>query len=567
MNRALEEKLQRGFDLACFLHADQATALAILTRAAEKLQVASAAQNKRLYYHAARTKVWLDDQHLLQRLIYIESEPFERRDEESGKVTVDQLVVRFVKHLVRITMKRNAFHVTLGISRVLHNYSTADTMTIDERIGNTIRDDSYYRSRKAKLMNELRERFAEFLRLERGPRGEERFESMLSAAPYRDLVKKSLEQFTPWSTPCSAAAGVSAMNDERPGHDEAEVARMHAVLHPSCYDRLARSLSLAPPEERLEIPAFSVENADRDRPDDRSHRLGQERIEAIKSHLVEEGRRRKKAAPDSMRVLVDGVERSRLHPVSGSRVRFRLGDDAELIEVVGDDERAPLLFATHLITDRERPVKTSIVLEGGQKFEFVLDGETAQITYRQTGFLKWPSGSIFLRPAFVAIALAVALAPWIVMRKDRIEPANVRVPQQPAQRSVTAPPPAPSQPAPTATDDLDATRDAGAAPVIALADIDALCIQMRGEMWPEVKALIESSLQSHGMPVVWCHDAEVALKVRTEGRTAVTVQLVDATGKVLWPSASQSGRRYDGTAREIAASLAADLRAAIPDRR
>src|SRR5215510_4865583 len=168
-NALTEESLARAFQLAYFIHGDKETALNIVTEAFAKLEVAAAAQDKRLYYTPTgratraerfRTKVSVGELHLLQRLVYVESEPYERHAEQSPDE--EDMLIYFIKHLVRITVRRNSFYVTLGLSRLLHNYSTADTMEMYDVLvqdPGRVRDDYYYRSRKGRLMKELKERF------------------------------------------------------------------------------------------------------------------------------------------------------------------------------------------------------------------------------------------------------------------------------------------------------------------------------------------------------------------------------------------------------------------------
>src|SRR6185503_2367632 len=145
---APDELPNRGFKLAYFLHRERNTALEIVTRALNKLQLAATAQGKRLYYRLtgrpdsrkARSKVSMGEPHLLQRLVYVESEEYERLKEAAAQdshahpgampATRTDLVVFFVKHLVRITTRRNSFYVTLGLSRLLYTYTTPETMEL-----------------------------------------------------------------------------------------------------------------------------------------------------------------------------------------------------------------------------------------------------------------------------------------------------------------------------------------------------------------------------------------------------------------------------------------------------
>ena len=151
-----EDVLNKAYRLAYFLHQDKSVATRIVAAATLKLNVAMAVQSKRLYYipvgrmsrgelrrtNGIRNKALFSDLHLLQRLIYVESEPYERQKERAAQCTPpdvhadgdpasdEDLLVYFTKHLVRITTKRNAFYVTLGVSRLLHSYSTLETMEI-----------------------------------------------------------------------------------------------------------------------------------------------------------------------------------------------------------------------------------------------------------------------------------------------------------------------------------------------------------------------------------------------------------------------------------------------------
>src|SRR5919205_3885273 len=108
-----DEVIQQAFALAFFIVGDEREALLVVREALGKLAVAAAAQVKRLYYAptrrtlrlrarpANRTKVSLSETHLLQRLIYVESEPFERaRELRREALRAEDLLVHYVKHLI-----------------------------------------------------------------------------------------------------------------------------------------------------------------------------------------------------------------------------------------------------------------------------------------------------------------------------------------------------------------------------------------------------------------------------------------------------------------------------------
>jgi lipopolysaccharide assembly LptE-like protein len=425
-NALMEESLARAFQLAYFIHGAKEAALSIAVEAFAKLEVAAAAQDKRLYYtptgRAARverfrTKVSVGELHLLQRLVYAESEPYERLAEQSpdGKSPDEEdLLIYFIKHLVRITVRRNSFYVTLGLSRLLHNYSTAETMEMYNILvqdPGRVRDDYYYRSRKGRLMKELKERFGDRLRVTRGARGEERFQTDDEPGRHVELARECLREFTPWSTDCAIPAGLDlgaeeirdlAFDSADPDGEHAiEVNRFHAALHPDCFARLAAGLNFAAPAERLTAPYFHMSkdrNQDQDRKPPwrsrRAPRLDEAEMDAVKKALAERSSRRKTVAAGLLRIIIDGSERARLDLDRASHAIFETNEGDELVEVRSD---GGLLLATYPLSHEnssktEGHQRSSIVLEGGQRISFRVvknaEDETAgaaiDISYRET---------------------------------------------------------------------------------------------------------------------------------------------------------------------------------------
>ncbi|MGH9753227.1 MAG: hypothetical protein ACREA2_10630, partial [Blastocatellia bacterium] len=513
-NSLMEESLARAFQLAYFIHGDRETALNIAAEALAKLEVAVAAQDKRRYYtptgraaHAERfrTKVSVGELHLLQRLIYVESEPYERQAEQSpnGKFPDEEdMLIYFIKHLVRITVRRNSFYVTLGLSRLLHNYSTAETMDMYNVLvqdPGRVRDDYYYRSRKGRLMKELKERFGDRLRVTRGARGEERFQTDDAPGRHAELARECLQEFTPWSTDCAIPAGLDPFAEEihdlafdgsDPDREHAiEVNRFHAALHPDCFARLTRGLNFASPAERLTTPCFSM-SKDRDqnrKPPRRSRRapeLDEAEMNAVKGLLAERSSRRKTAAAGLLRVIVDGSERARLDLDRAGRVRFETRENDELIEVRSADG---LLLAAYLLnqddlSEAEAPGRRSIVLESGQRISFATikkaDGETAgatiDLSYRETRLRRaaslglrrfacaltdaWRANRLAVKPAlaFSLLAIFVVLGLTLYWRaiEKRKESEWVKQPPTPAHV-------APPSPQPTASPAQNKRRDPG----------------------------------------------------------------------------------------------------------
>lgn len=406
-NVSRDEFANRAFQLAYFIHREPKTAVEIASRALNKLQLAATAQGKRLYYRLtgradarkARSKVSMGEPHLLQRLVYVESEEFERRKEaaahnSSTNVEVTpahqaDLVVYFVKHLVRITTRRNSFYVTLGLSRLLYNYTTAETMELYNLViqdPDRVHDDYYYRSRKAVLLKELSERFEGLLEVAKGTRGEQRWQPGPHNQQHHELVSESLRWFTPWSTPCVVPENLDPLNeliaplnfagrlaDEE---HEVEVNRIHATLHPECFARLAAANRLAPPGEKLELPNFLVNDDDSNNGNGSRlpPNLSDDDLETINVMLAHESARRKAAVASLYRVLVDGEQRAVINPAHSATTRLVVNDEAEVIEVYGSDEQGALLLGTHLLNFNGANNQTfSLTAEGGQSFSFTVN--------------------------------------------------------------------------------------------------------------------------------------------------------------------------------------------------
>jgi hypothetical protein len=441
MNKlSIDELLNKAFSLACFIVGRREDAVRTVEEAMARLDVTTAAQGKRLYYKSSastwvghekadryRNKVLFSEVHLLQRLVYITSEPYEQQQEQSSianPANEEQMLIHYIKHLVRITTRRNSFYVTLGLSRLLYNYTTAETMEVYNAViqdPERVKDDYYYRSRKGVLMQELKNRFGRLLEVARGPRGEERFRAAGQQGPLTGLVAECLSYFTPWYTPCLIPAGVDPIMDGitslssrgQKEEDRIEVDRNHAVLHPDCHERLIDSLGFESLTQRLEAPHFllSANNGRGGGTNGRNDRrqpaaLDQDELEEIKGHLDDQSSRRKRAFAGLLRVVVDGSERARLDLSRSSDARFTLDDDAEILEVRTMTDGGDLLLATHLFTHDEtlgerRATNASIVLEGGQKLTIAVasgthtDPAVVNVAYRETRILR--AAALYLR--------------------------------------------------------------------------------------------------------------------------------------------------------------------------
>ncbi|MBI3653498.1 MAG: hypothetical protein HY231_20910 [Acidobacteria bacterium] len=391
----VDAAMHHALQLAFFIHGDKATATQVAAQALSKLQLAAQAQDKRLYYtpsgraaaRSARTKVSLGEHHLLQRLVYIESEAFEKRREAEGQVDAEDLMIHFIKHLMKITLKRNSFYVALGLSRLLHNYSTAETMEIYNLVvqdPERVRDDYYYRSRKARLMTEMKERFGELIKATRQNRGEERFESDTLSGLSKPLVSECLEQFTPWQTRCilpekfdptrEVIKGLSFASKDPDAEHAIEVNRFHSLIHPDCYLHLVDALQFDTPANRLDIPRFYLAEKAQKPPRNRhSSNWSDTDMDDMKNHLREQAARRKSFSANLLRLLVDGVEQQTMDLRRATQSQLYVQGDAELMEVIGVNGKEEVLLAVRLFDEASvKNLRTAIRLEGGQEIAFTL---------------------------------------------------------------------------------------------------------------------------------------------------------------------------------------------------
>ncbi|MEK7833032.1 MAG: hypothetical protein AAB401_18225, partial [Acidobacteriota bacterium] len=209
-------KLERAYQLAFFILGNQEASEQIAVEAVDRLQMAVVTQDRRYYYipqgssrqlsraSGARSKVTFSELHLLQRLIFDETEPREK-EQEYAEFDDRQLLIHFLKHLVRITIKRNSFYVSLGVTRLLHHYSITEAISLHSIVmqnPSRAKDNYYWRSRKGQLLQEMKSRFSDVLMLTRGAYGEERFIPRPNQDRYADFVTHCLETFMPWETDC-----------------------------------------------------------------------------------------------------------------------------------------------------------------------------------------------------------------------------------------------------------------------------------------------------------------------------------------------------------------------------
>ncbi len=268
----------KAFRLAYFIWPNRSFALQITIKALAGVDQEFSNQKRRNDYEPLkrRTKVSKSRPQLLQHLILRESAspelflPSSQTVEMARHMSADDLLVRYITYLVRIAWRRSSFHVSVGIGRLLHDYSTAETRSITDLMTQSperLRDDAGYRLAKSVLMREMKQHFGPLLEIRRVTRGEQRFHSRCPTERERSLVKTYLEMLTPWETNCGVPEIFDPVFDPLPdltfkGRDPddehpVDMRRIHTILHPICYARTAQALDLDEPKYRLVLPCFT----------------------------------------------------------------------------------------------------------------------------------------------------------------------------------------------------------------------------------------------------------------------------------------------------------------------
>jgi hypothetical protein len=609
------EVLSRAFELARFLRPRREEALEIAQRALLALETAVAVQDKRLYYRpragdgrSRRSKVFLAEAHLLQRLVCAEAE---RALPSAG--SSEELVAGFVAAVVRRGMERNSFHATLAVTRILHDYTTregSDMHTLLVGPGPLGRAEDYWRARKHWMMAELKQLYGDRLHTSRGAHGEERFETLPEPGPLADVVRETLARLTPWETECPQSNRARALDDppdvwwrDDEGEDAREIERMHLVLHPDCFARLVAGLGLDSPDSRLAIPRFPAATLGGDdergggRPDrDTEAAISEDESRRVLAALDDQAGRRRRAPAGTLRILVDGVLAAELVPSRADRCAVRVAPEAGRVDVVSVPRHGQPALLAWLPLERTssgdafRPLSRRVTLEGGQRIGFLVrpdaaGGAEVVVDYAETAWARRLAlGARRLSLAGgrhgawvpVALVLAVAAVAGLLVRElGRSTPGGpTAAPASPgtAPRGVTSPVPAPTV-APSAR-----LRPLGEGPTrsvqrgprgASLAEVSLVWADVTGPGPDGFHGRLREGLTAAGLRLArGPEDAEAALQVEASPGSGpapvrLRVRLVNAAGAVLWPPGGQDWT-FAGTEGDAIVHLVRALRAVLP---
>lgn len=231
-------------------------------------------QERRSHYkpRGVPYKVVWDKASMFKLLILRMSEEYEKKQDSldapsSRNLFEEDLIVRYVKCLLFETMSRNSFHATIGVCKLLYNYSFRETEAIYTWLFPDFKDDAAFRRAKIRIKSSLSKRFGRYLEEDFGGITNEPNASTIPELNWKfQLVETTLELFKPTAISCLPTEffreyylweeQLTTTTSVTPDH--LEKIRIHVVVCPSCFKMLNLTLGHKLPSERLALPKFST---------------------------------------------------------------------------------------------------------------------------------------------------------------------------------------------------------------------------------------------------------------------------------------------------------------------
>jgi len=502
-----ESLVESGFQLAWFLCPERETALSILTGALNKLELQHGRESRRSYWrdkHLKRsiTRITRDQSDALQWLICFESEAYETAQEAERLPSLEQMLIRYIKSLVRITTAMSSFHVNVGLQRLLYYYTTEEAQRFYEALTERYLGADEYRRAKAALMQKLQQRFGSLLESSRGQHGELRFTPSEDQERWSKLLERCLALLTPWSTSgaCPIPSDFAVRSSQLPPQlsieasrsfnaDRIEINRCHAFIDPTCFGRLADALALDAPFRKLALPRFNMpKDADYSGPPP-AERLTNDEHEHINRLLEQESTRRRKAAPHGFRILLDGTVVATLGTEHRILKTVALLEGAELIEVFGMDSYCDLALGLCPVRYDESgafmTTELALPTRGGALRVTVVPDREAHTAVLSVEFEPQARRALFfdrerawlILPKFIVPALAALVLGFALGRFD----AGRRPTAMTSEQSVTKSPPTPAAaPAPQTARRTELAKQELAPPLEVLLVPDELVVRSAG---------------------------------------------------------------------------------------
>jgi hypothetical protein len=405
-----------AFELAFFIHANKEIAFFIAEDAVEDLTSVLTYQKKNrapadrlrgFWKWGERTRpirktLILDEYQMLQWLVYKHSEKWERQTEDENAFyapSEEDLIVRYIEHLVFLTARRGSFYVTLAVCSLLHQLDRRETRLFYDVLTQSdaarMKDAGYIGKQRLELLDKVFRRFERMVDIVKTSGGERQFLVRPGTDLTTDLVKESLRRFTPWGSSCVIKVGfdvtdipelyfseVAANEDDE---NLVEVNRIHTVLHPECLrkftERLGQYVGSLPNsdldkncnfhslDERIALPKFRNTKSEPPRPNRfETPSLQAEDYVRLRRTLDARGHRKKTFVPQLLSVYVDG-QWSYSFEAKNKNGRCVIGNEASFIEVRGSDTTGEVALAMLVRGSAQGnyEFEGSVVHAGGQK--------------------------------------------------------------------------------------------------------------------------------------------------------------------------------------------------------
>ncbi|CAM2009374.1 tetratricopeptide repeat protein [Acanthopleuribacter pedis] len=263
-------------------------------------------------------------------------------------------IKRYINYLLVLTMPHTAFHVGVGVMRLLFTYSNRWVLAVHEaQSPDATKDEAECSRAKSRWFKALEHHFEGQLKAATGAKGEKRFEPMAEPARLRDFVNEVLTHLAPWQADQLAA--------------DRELALIYELIEPKAFRALtAKAL---PHEETpaLRLPEMGG-SMEADRNDDGSG--GSTDLEAGMTTFYQRLNKlrglKKKQPPRAFVLKLDGKEQARVSVLG--ELTLPLGADARVFELWAElaGEAVPLAYSLLPGAGSEEPFCETIHLEGGQ---------------------------------------------------------------------------------------------------------------------------------------------------------------------------------------------------------
>jgi hypothetical protein len=423
--------LSLAFELAYFIHVSKEVAFFVAEDALEELPLMLGNQEKNRKPSDRMSGFWkwgersrpirqtvrLSESQMLQWLVYKQSESWERKSEAGSGLylpTEDDMVLRYLEHLVFLTLRRGSFYVTLAIGQLLHQFDRRETRLLYDILTQSdsarMKDLSYIGKQRLELLGRICQRFDHMVHTVKIPGREKQLVMRPTTGSATSLVLECLRRFTPWDTACVLRTGFDVTDipgfyfqAESVDEDPIEMDRIHTLVDPTCFARFVEGLrkyarqlpddnqdkgcSYDSLSEQLMVPEFfnfpgGSSRGDRFEPPT----LTPADYVRLDRTLDARARRRRTFAPQHVSVYVDNVLTESFDAKRRNRVQFQIGPEAGVIEVRGCDDLGTLTLAILLVEFDQLQVggafRDSTVGQGGQKVQIqmtpVWNGEEAQ---------------------------------------------------------------------------------------------------------------------------------------------------------------------------------------------